>query len=133
MKNFTKSIAIAAITALSFTSMAFNGNENDANSTKKSNSFAVGMYQSVNTMKMNVLIKKDGGQRIHIILKNLNGDILYSEYLSKKESIYARKFDFNEIENGQYSFEISNGKTTEVKTVKIDRKKIEAERIISLN
>ncbi len=133
MKKLTTTIAIAAFTALSFASMANNGHENDSNSPKKSNSFEVGMYQSANTMKMNVLVHYDGGQRIQILIKDKNNEILYSELLSKLECKYARKFDFNQMEDGQYIFEISNGKTTEVKTVKIDSKKIEAERIITLN
>jgi hypothetical protein len=133
MKNLTKTIAIAAITALSFVSFANNGNENDANLAKKSKSFAVGMYQPVNTMKMNLLVKNDGGQRIHIILKNLNEDILYSENLSKNAGNYSRKFDFIDMENGKYIFEISNGKSTEVKTVNVESKKIETAKSISFN
>ncbi len=131
MKNIAKTIAIVAISTLSFNTIAGTGDIKPI--VKNNKSFAVGMYQPVNTLKMNLLVEKMKGQKLQITLKNEKGVILYTEYLSKSESNYARKFDFAELKDGKYTFEISNGANKEVKTVNIESQKISIERVISVN
>ncbi|MDR6564483.1 MULTISPECIES: hypothetical protein [unclassified Arcicella] len=132
MKTFVKSFAIAVLSVMSFVASATNTNE-PAN-TKKS--FAVGMYQTINTMKMNVLIEKSTNKNLYISLKNEKGDVLHKEKVGKANEKYHGKFDLSELQDGKYSFEITDGESKIVKTVNIGTKTPEPtsqDRFISLN
>ena len=132
MKTFVKSFAIAVLSVMSFVASATNTNE--PASTKKP--FAVGMYQTINTMKMNVLIEKTTNKNLYISLKNEKGDVLHKERVGKTNEKYHGKFDLSELEDGKYSFEITDGESKIVKTVNIGTKTPEPssqDRFISLN
>jgi hypothetical protein len=115
MKNLAKTFAIAALTAMSFIS---NATPNSVAPTK-SKTFEVGMYQSVNTQKMNVLIEKTTDKRLTVVLKNEKGDILYNENVSKNSKIFHGKYDLSELADGKYTFEFTKGDEKIVKEVNI--------------
>lgn len=132
MKTFIKSFAIAVLSVMSFVASATSQNE-PTNSKKP---FAVGMYQTVNTMKMNVLIEKMTNKSLYISLKNEKGDVLHKETIGKKSATYHGKFDLSELEDGAYSFEITDGENKIVKNVNIGTKNpepVSQDRFISLN
>ncbi|MDR6563182.1 MULTISPECIES: hypothetical protein [unclassified Arcicella] len=132
MKSIVKTFAIALCSVLSFFANATDKNE--ATNTQKS--FAVGMYQTINTLQMNILIEKLEGKNLSISLKNEKGEVLANEYVGKKGTTYRGKFDLSELEDGKYSFEITDGATKIVKTVNVGTVSpvpASADRFISMN
>jgi uncharacterized protein YdeI (BOF family) len=93
MKNLVKTFAIAALSAMTFIS-----NATEKNAPTKATTFEVGMYQSTNSMKMNVLIEKSTDSDLVVVLKDSNGDILIRERVGKKDKSYHAKYDLSELE-----------------------------------
>ena len=123
MKNLVKTFAIAALSAMTFISNANGANAASAGiAPTKSKTFEVGIYQSVNTLKMNVLIEKSTDKDLMIELKDKNGEILASERVSKNEKTYHAKFDMSALEDGKYTFEFTKGNEKLVKEVELSTK-----------
>ena len=117
MKNLVKTFAIAALSA-----MTFIANATDTVAPTKSKTFEVAIYQSINTMKMNVMIDKEAGKDLLIELKNKNGDILASERVGKNDKTYHAKFDMSELEDGKYTFVFIKGNEKVTKEVELSTK-----------
>ena len=83
------------------------------------NDLAVGMYQIDNTMKMNLAVKNNSKRAVTIVLKNAEGEEIYSEIVGKNYASYKRAFDMVALGDGNYRFEISNGTNTITKAVSI--------------
>ena len=115
MKNFVKTFAIAALSAVSLIS---NGADNNSAPTK-SKTFEVGMYQSVNTLKMNVMIEKSTDKNLSVVLKNEKGEILYNERVMKGTKTYHGKYDLSELADGKYTFEFTKGDEKVIKEVNL--------------
>jgi hypothetical protein len=115
MKNLVKTFAIAALSALSFISNA----TNNGMAPTKSKTFEVGMYQSVNTMKMNVMIEKSTDKNLIVTLKNEEGETLYYERVTKNTKMYHGKYDLSELADGKYTFEFTKGNEKLVKEVNL--------------
>lgn len=86
--------------------------------TKKS--FEVGMYRIVNSMTVNVMIEKIAGKPLEISLKNDKNETIYTEYVGKKSSKFAKKFDLTGLEDGKYHFDISSGKEKITKEINLE-------------
>lgn len=123
MKNLVKTLAITALSAMTFISNATNTNAESVGMTPtKSKTFEVGIYQSINTMKMNVLIEKSTDQDLTVVLKDKNGEILASERISKNEKTYHAKFDMSALEDGKYTFEFTKGNEKVTKEIQLSTK-----------
>jgi hypothetical protein len=119
MKNLVKTFAIAALSAMTFVS---NATDNGAAPTK-SKTFEVGMYQSVNTLKMNVMIEKSTDKNLTVTLKDEMGNILCNEQLGKKAAKYHGKYDMSNLADGKYTFEFTKGDEKVVKEVNLSSEK----------
>ncbi len=120
MKNLVKTFAIAALTAMNFVSNATDNGAIPAGvAPTKSKTFEVGMYQSVNTLKMNVMIEKSAGQNLTVTLKDEQGNVLYDEQLGKKSEKYHGKYDMSNLADGKYMFEFKKGDEKVVKEVNL--------------
>jgi hypothetical protein len=120
MKNLAKTFAIAALTAMSFISNATDTNAASAGvAPTKSKTFEVGMFQSINSMKMNVLIEKSADNSLVVVLKDSKGEILLREQVGKKDKSYHAKYDLSELEDGKYTFEFTKGDEKVVKEVNL--------------
>lgn len=119
MKNLVKTFTIAALSALSFISNA--GPTGVAPT--KSKTFEVGIYQSVNTMKMNVMIEKSTDKNLTVILRNEKGEILCNERVTKNAKMYHGKYDLSELSDGKYTFEFTKGDEKVVKEVNLSSQK----------
>ena len=118
MKTLVKTFAIAALSAMTFIS-----NATDKNSSSNSpKTFEVGIYQSVNTLKMNVMIEKSTDKDLTVVLKDKNGEILASERVNKNEKTYHAKFDMSGLEDGTYTFEFTKGNEKVTKEVQLSTK-----------
>jgi hypothetical protein len=114
MKTLVKTFAIAALSAMTFIS-----NATEKNAPTKAKTFEVGMYQSANSMKMNVMIEKSTDNDLVVVLKDSNGDILVRERVSKKDKSYHAKYDLSELEDGKYTFEFTKGDEKLVKEINL--------------
>lgn len=83
----------------------------------KCENFAVGMYRIKNTVTMNVLLEKSKGDRIIVRLLNEKGKVMHQEVLSRSLEKYGRKFNFSELEDGNYTLEISDDNEKIVKNI----------------
>ena len=123
MKTLVKTLAIAALTAMTFISNAADTNAAPAGvAPTKSKTFEVGIYQSINTMKMNVMIEKSTDKDLIVVLKDKNGEILASERVSKNDKVYHAKFDMSNLEDGKYTFEFTKGNEKLIKEVELSTK-----------
>lgn len=130
MKNLVKTFAIAALAAITFSSNA--GNENVTPS--KSKTFEVGMYQSINTLQMNVMIEKTTDKNITVVLKNQNGKVLYKGNVDKNSAVYHGKYDMTGLADGTYTFEFTKGDEKIVKEINLTTDQpTDESRIINLN
>ena len=130
MKNLVKTFAIAALTAMTFIS---NATDNGVSPTK-AKTFEVGMFQSANTMKMNVMIEKSTDNDLTVVLKDSKGEILITERVAKKDKSYHAKYDLGELEDGKYTFEFTKGDEKLVKEVNlVTNKPAKISRQIALN
>ena len=118
MKTLVKTFAIAALSAMTFISNA--ADQNAAPTSPKT--FEVGIYQSINTLKMNVMIEKSTDKDLTVVLKDKNGEILASERVNKNEKTYHAKFDMSGLEDGKYTFEFTKGNEKVVKEVELSTK-----------
>jgi hypothetical protein len=110
MKNLAKTLS-----AMTFISNA----SNSGVAPTKSKTFEVGMYKSVNTLKMNVLIEKNTDSNLSIVLKNEQGEELYTERISKNSKVYHGKFDMSNLVDGKYTFEFIKGGEKIIKEVNL--------------
>jgi hypothetical protein len=118
MKTLVKNFAIAALTAITFIS-----NATDVNTAPtKSKTFEVGIYQSINTMKMNVMIEKSTDENLIVELKNKNGDTLATEKIGKNSKLYHAKFDMSDLEDGKYTFVFTKGGEKVTKEIELSTK-----------
>jgi hypothetical protein len=129
MKTIIKTLFVAvALVATSFANVK-------ANNPSKTASFEVGIYQTINTLKLNLMVEKQVGNRLEIAIKNDKGEVLYTETIAKNDAKYHGKFDFSQLGDGQYSVEISGGKEKIVKNINLSTNTPEPEtnRSISMN
>ena len=86
--------------------------------------FAVGMYQIRNTMSMNVLMEKERGEKLSVVLLDRQGHVLYKEYVNRSYDKYGRKLNFEELGDGDYTLEISNDDEKVTKNIEVRTNKI---------
>lgn len=123
MKTLVKTFAIAALSAITFISNATDTNFAPAGAAPtKSKTFEVGIFKSVNTLKMNVMIEKSTDRDLMVILKDKNGEILASERVGKNDKTYHAKFDMSRLEDGIYTFEFTKGNEKVTKEVELSTK-----------
>ncbi len=116
MKTLVKTIAIALFSVLSVATFANNENNNPT----KTQTFKVGMYQTTNTLRMNVLVEKVVGKKLTVVLKDADGKVLSQEIISKGSNSYFGKFDMSNLSDGKYTFEITDGTEKIVKQVNLE-------------
>lgn len=68
--------------------------------------FGVSLFQLNNTYKVKLSVDKKEDSYLRIILKDQLGRTYYNELYGKKESQYRRTFDFTDMADGTYQFEL---------------------------
>jgi hypothetical protein len=86
--------------------------------------FRMGMYQIKNTVTMKVLIEKALGERMILRLLNDKGQILHEEHIGKSARKFGRKLNFSEIQDGNYTLEISDNQERIVKYIRLATKDV---------
>ena len=116
MKNLVKTFAIAVLLGLAFISNA-TGEINP--SAMKSKTFEVGIYQSINTLSMNVMIEKSGDNDLVVILRDERGTAISKNVVGKNKKVYHGKYDMSDLQDGKYTFEFIKGNEKITKEVNL--------------
>jgi len=75
-------------------------------------------------MSVHMVIQKPIGKRLWITFKDIDGTTLERFCSGKLEGTVDRSYNFNDAEEGLYSFEICDGEKTITKTVKLERQDV---------
>ncbi|RAJ96050.1 putative secreted protein (Por secretion system target) [Larkinella arboricola] len=127
MKTFISSVLVAL--ALSASTATFANSDNE----KKANSYHVGLYPSVQTAKVNVMVAKEKGTALDVLLLDGQGTVLATHRLAKNETSTRTRFDLNQLQDGTYTVVVSDGSSKIIKDFNLQTKKpVQAERSISL-
>nr|WP_295932277.1 hypothetical protein [uncultured Dyadobacter sp.] len=86
--------------------------------------FRVGMYRVRNTMSMNVMMEKEKGEKVTIRLMDTKGNLLHEEFIPKYLTKVGRKLNFDEMNDGVYTIEISDDHEKIVKNVYLSTKEV---------
>ncbi len=121
MKTFAQIIAIATLTTSSIFANPTIGETNAK--PNKTNSFAIGMYQSTGTLAMHVTLDKVAGKVVTITIKDKDGKKLETERISKNTRSYHGKFDMQALGDGTYTVEITDGTETITRQININSAK----------
>lgn len=123
MKKTLKNFAIALVAGVfTFSTVLASepiGKKDESKSVSK-RTFEVGLYHVINSLKVNVLVEKQEGKALDITLKNDRNEVIYSELIGKKAVKFSKKFDLVGLSDGNYRFEISNGKEVITKEINLE-------------
>jgi hypothetical protein len=130
-----KSLIASAFLALTIatTSSSFAADHKETAGTQSTYQSVV--YPLINTSSIRVNVNKQKDAKINVTLKNESGMILASERLGKGHESSAIRFDLNQLQDGIYQVEISDGNTKQVKEVKLQTSapSVTTERHIAMN
>ncbi|GAA4452270.1 hypothetical protein GCM10023189_15400 [Nibrella saemangeumensis] len=112
MKTIIKTLVLAL--TLSSVSYVASANPN-AGDKKVATSYKAAIFPAANATTLNVIVEKQTGSRVQIVLKNAAGTVLHAEYLTKKEGTFQSKLNLAELTNGTYRVEVTNGTETTAK------------------
>ena len=70
-------------------------------------SFNASAYVTVDK-RIRVSVQKMTDVRVLVLLRDKDNEILFRQYISKKESKYMVKLNVNELSDGQYDLEVSS-------------------------
>ena len=120
MKTSIKTFAFAlALVATAFTANA------DNKDNKKSTGFGTGIY-ATKTGKINVLVDRGtANSPTTLLLRNSNGEVVYSETVSKNQQKFGRILDVNELASGKYEIEVATKGEKQSKTFELSEQKTE--------
>lgn len=129
-----KTLFASALIALTLvTSIAFASDDKEKASPKST--FQSAVYPMINTMKVGVNINKEKDSKVDIRLINSDGYTLATKKVGKGSGAASIRFDLNQLEDGVYKVEISDGGYTEVKTVTLKTQVpvVQTTRLVSMN
>ena len=78
--------------------------------------YRVHVYSTVGG-KLTVALDKEAGGRVRVALKDANGHLLFSEFVTRNDTKFRMRLDLNELPDGSYTVECSNGVDTTRQTV----------------
>jgi hypothetical protein len=117
MKTLIKSLALALSLAAVTSSVTF-AEINPGGNTKVVATYKTGIYMTKDG-KLNIALDKGKGGTVSINLKGADGRLLYSRHLGKNDQIYRTRLNLNQLEDGVYQVEITNGVETTTQSVTI--------------
>ncbi len=123
MKTLIKSLALALTLGVvtSATSFAATSEGNPTGRTSTAASYKTGIYSTV-AGKLNIALDKKTGGSVDIRLKDVDGKVLYTQHLGKNEHGCRVSLNLNDLEDGVYNLEITNGVNTTTQNVTIATK-----------
>ena len=123
MKTLIKSLAVAL--SLGFiTSVASFAETNPGGRSTTAASYQTGIYTSIDG-KLNIGLDKQTGGTVDIRLKSADGKVLYTQHVGKNESKYRTRLNLDELPDGVYKVEITNGVETTTHNVTLSTQRPE--------
>ncbi|GAB3642712.1 T9SS type A sorting domain-containing protein [Spirosoma arcticum] len=83
--------------------------------------YKTGIYSTV-TGKLQIALDKQAGGSVTVQLKDSDGQLLYSQHLGKKETSFRTRLNVDELPDGNYVLEITNGVETTRQTITLKTK-----------
>ena len=123
MKNFRK-IFVAAFCGVLMTNLVLAQQLQNPDQGNYNESFRVGMYRVKNSLVMNLLLEKDKGVSLNIRLIDSKSRVLHQEYVAKGLRKAGQKFDFSDVNDGNYKIEIRNGDECITKNISLSTSEI---------
>lgn len=117
MKTLVKSLLLAL--SLSFVAVSMS---NAKPGRPAVSSFKTGIYTSISG-QLHIALNKQVGGPVDIRLKSSTGDLLYNRHLGKKETSLRARLNLDNLDDGDYVLEITNGieKTCQTITIKTNQ------------
>lgn len=84
----------------------------------------VGMYRSIHSLTMNVIVEKALGERASITLLTQKGKVLYREVLSPRQKKRWLKLNFEEIQDGNFSVIVTKGTEQITKSIHLSTQRL---------
>lgn len=82
--------------------------------------FEIGVFPAAAPSKMWVHVDKKGLNRpVRVELLNQRGQVLSTEWYSKKQPVVCARFDLSAVEDGIYTFRITDGQQTQERLFKL--------------
>ncbi|WP_420148405.1 hypothetical protein [Spirosoma sp.] len=95
--------------------------------------YKTGIYTTVNG-KLSIALDKETGGPVDIRLKAANGRVLFSERLGKNEQTYRTRLNLDDLVDGVYQLEITNGVETTTQTITLSTSHPSlSNRVVSVN
>ncbi len=94
--------------------------------------FSLSMYNVQNTSTVKLFVEKQKGEDLKIEIKDFNGNVIITDYFSKKDSKTGISFDFSTLEAGIYSMEVSNNSDKIVREIRVTNSATVVNRSIQL-
>ncbi|GAB4027530.1 hypothetical protein [Spirosoma koreense] len=110
MKTLIKSLAFALSLAV-VTSAATFAETNPGGRTTTATAYKTGIYTSIDG-KLHIALDKEVGGSVDIRLKSATGEVVYNQHVGKNDSKFRTRLNMNELPDGVYQVEITNGVDT---------------------
>lgn len=132
MKTLIKSLALALSLAVVTAAASF-AETNPVGRPAAAASYKTGVYSTV-AGKLNIALDKATGGAVDIRLKDTSGKVLYAQHVGKNEHSCRLRLNLNDLEDGVYQLEITNGVETTSQNVTLSTKQPSVpNRIVSIN
>lgn len=86
--------------------------------------FKVSLYRVKDTYAVKLLMEKQQGEKVNVRLLDRSGKILHQEYVSSHLNQYGRKFNLEELGDGDYTIEISNNREKITRNIQLKTSKV---------
>lgn len=84
--------------------------------------YSISIYKVEGKSLINIFINKLEGAKVKISVLDKSGEIVFQEFMGKKDTKFRTKLNLANLETGKYSLEVSDGKNVEVNSFEIDNK-----------
>lgn len=88
-------------------------------------SYKTGIYTSMDG-RLNIALEKQTGGAVDIQFKSADGSVLYSQHIGKNQQTVRTRLNLNELADGVYQVEVTNGVETTRQTITISTKEVAA-------
>ena len=117
---FTSAMALFVGAGLFVASPAMAQSNRPATAYYEEKTFEIGVFPASGPSKMWVHIDKKGLNRpVRVELINQRGQVLSTEWYSKKQPVVCTRFDLSDVGDGVYTFRITDGRQTQERIFKL--------------
>ncbi len=102
-----------------------------AQSTVETPSFMASIYPVPNTSKVRVIVSKEYGKKFSLSVIDEHQNLLYQEHIAKSSTQHRFDLNLNELANGKYFINLSDGKQPMVTKILMKEQAVLAKPILS--